>query len=598
MNLKSITEILYDKITHRRGIHKDNTTEMVLIERSAIGRTVLALSIIAAAGVFFISNPMSAIADDADPAMNVEYRSKEDIVNYYNEHPFVRDMDTTYSEEPNVFAPYNPGAVSQDCIDNVTNVVNLARYTAGLSGMVVPDSELNKKAQAGALCDAAIGDLTHTPYRPRDMSDELYNLGKEGASSSNIAYASYNLTLPATIRMYLSDSDSGNRKKVGHRRWILYPVLYKIGFGQVENYSATHVIGGQRNYSAHEYGVAWPAQNTPVELLSYAGDGRGVSGYPWSISFGENPGDNINVTLIDLKTGNSWHFSNTYGDDGEFYVNNSGYGQKGCVIFFPENLSLDKGDQFEVRINNIGISGYQDSLTYRVNIFSLKDEDLSDDIHGSSSNIGNNTGDNGSVPSDTNGLYFADDGIWHYYVNGNIDYSYTGLVPNEFGWWYVRGGSIDWSYTGMAANEYGWWYVSNGSIDWSYTGLACNEFGWWYMTNGALDWNYTGLALNEYGWWYVNHGGIDWFYEGLALNEYGWWYVSEGCIDWYYEGLASNEYGWWYVKNGCIDWSHTGIEDNEYGWWYVVNGCIAWNYTGYITDEYGTWTVINGYAFI
>lgn len=572
MNLKSISKTLCNKVTYKLGIYKNNVVEMAVTGRPVVRKTVLALSITAATGIFFIGNPIPAMAEDADPAMNVEYRSKQDIVNYYNEHPFVRDMETTYSEEPDVFAPYNLGAVSQECIDNVTNVVNLARYAAGLSGMVEADSELNKKAQAGALCDAAIGDLTHTPYRPRDMSDELYNLGKEGASSSNIAHASYNLTLPATIRMYLSDSDSGNRKKVGHRRWILYPALYKTGFGQVENYSATHVIGGQRNYSAHEYGVAWPAQNTPVELLSYSGDGRGVSGYPWSVSFGEKPGDNINVTLIDLKTGNSWHFSNTYGDDGEFYVNNSGYGQRGCVIFFPENLSLDRGDQFEVRINNIGIAGYQDSLTYRVNIFSLKDEDLSDDIHGSSGNTGNN----GNAPADTNGLYLADDGIWHYYVNGNIDYSYTGLALNEYGWWYVRGGSIDWSYTGMAANEYGWWYVSNGSIDWSYTGLACNDFGWWY----------------------VNHGGIDWFYEGLALNEYGWWYVSEGCIDWYYEGLASNEYGWWYVKNGCIDWSHTGIEGNEYGCWYVVNGCIAWDYTGYITDEDGVWTVINGYAFM
>lgn len=550
MNLKSISKTLCNKVTYKLGIYKNNVVEMAVTGRPVIRKTVLALSITAATGIFFIGNPIPAMAEDADSAMNVEYRSKQDIVNYYNEHPFVRDMETTYSEEPDVFAPYNLGAVSQECIDNVTNVVNLARYAAGLSGMVESDSELNKKAQAGALCDAAIGDLTHTPYRPRDMSDELYNLGKEGASSSNIAHASYNLTLPATIRMYLSDSDSGNRKKVGHRRWILYPALYKTGFGQVENYSATHVIGGQRNYSAHEYGVAWPAQNTPVELLSYSGDGRGVSGYPWSVSFGEKPGDNINVTLIDLKTGNSWHFSNTYGDDGEFYVNNSGYGQRGCVIFFPENLSLDRGDQFEVRINNIGIAGYQDSLTYRVNIFSLKDEDLSDDIHGSSGNTGNN----GNAPADTNGLYLADDGIWHYYVNGNIDYSYTGLALNEYGWWYVRGGSIDWSYTGMAANEYGWWYV--------------------------------------------NHGGIDWFYEGLALNEYGWWYVSEGCIDWYYEGLASNEYGWWYVKNGCIDWSHTGIEGNEYGCWYVVNGCIAWDYTGYITDEDGVWTVINGYAFM
>ena len=535
MNLKSISKTLCNKVTYKLGIYKNNVVEMAVTGRPVIRKTVLALSITAATGIFFIGNPIPAMAEDADPAMNVEYRSKQDIVNYYNEHPFVRDMETTYSEEPDVFAPYNLGAVSQKCIDNVTNVVNLARYAAGLSGMVEADSELNKKAQAGALCDAAIGSLTHTPYRPRDMSDELYSLGKEGASSSNIAYASYNLTLPATIRMYLSDSDSGNRKKVGHRRWILYPSLYKTGFGQVENYSATHVIGGKRNYSAQEYGVAWPAQNTPVELLSYAGDGRGVSGYPWSISFGKKPGDNISVTLIDLKTGNSWHFSNTYGDDGEFYVNNSGYGQRGCVIFFPENLSLDRGDQFEVRVNNIGISGYQDSLTYRVNIFSLKDKDLSDDIHGGSSNTGNNTGGNGKVPNDTNGLYLADDGIWHYYVNGNIDVNYTGIVYDQnVGWWYVRNGQIPFDYTGIVYDEnVGWWYIKNGQVAFDYTGIVYDEnVGWWYIRSGQVAFDCTGIIYDEnVGWWYIRDGQVAFDYTGMAYDEnVGWWYIKDGQV--------------------------------------------------------------------
>ncbi len=63
---------------------------------------------------------------------------------------------------------------------------------------------------------------------------------------------------------------------------------------------------------------------------------------------------------------------------------------------------MSKGDSYTVQINNIGISGYQDTLTYNVNIFSLKDKDLSDD----------------SDTSDKNGLCQAQDGTWNYYKNG------------------------------------------------------------------------------------------------------------------------------------------------------------------------------------
>ena len=342
-------------------------------KKAAIGISILMFA--TSAGYTF--NPVEVKADDEKPAMNVEYHSKQDIVDYYNKHPFDGDMDTKYKEEPDVFAPYNLGSLTQKTIDNAQNMVNVVRYVAGLSGMTVEDASLSKSAQAAALANAANGELSHYPRRPRDMSDNMYNLAQEGASSSNIAMTSGRMTLPMSIRMYLSDADSGNRSRVGHRRWILYPTLYKIGFGQVEGYTATRVIGGERNYSAKEYGVAWPAQNTPVELLSYSGNSS-VNLYPWSISFGQAPGSDINVTLINNQTGYSWHFGNDYAD-GEFYVNNGGYGQKGCVIFYPEYLHMSKGDSYTVQINNIGISGYQDTLTYNVNIFSLKDKDLSDD---------------------------------------------------------------------------------------------------------------------------------------------------------------------------------------------------------------------------
>ena len=487
-------------------------------KKAAIGISILMFA--TSAGYTF--NPVEVKADDEKPAMNVEYHSKQDIVDYYNKHPFDGDMDTKYKEEPDVFAPYNLGSLTQKTIDNAQNMVNVVRYVAGLSGMTVEDASLSKSAQAAALANAANGELSHYPRRPRDMSDNMYNLAQEGASSSNIAMTSGRMTLPMSIRMYLSDADSGNRSRVGHRRWILYPTLYKIGFGQVEGYTATRVIGGERNYSAKEYGVAWPAQNTPVELLSYSGNSS-VNLYPWSISFGQAPGSDINVTLINNQTGYSWHFGNDYAD-GEFYVNNGGYGQKGCVIFYPEYLHMSKGDSYTVQINNIGISGYQDTLTYNVNIFSLKDKDLSDD----------------SDTSDKNGLCQAQDGTWNYYKNGKKDSSYTGLAGNEYGWFYVKNGTVDWEYTGLAGNEYGWFYVKNGVLDWSYTGVAGNEYGWFYIKNGVLDWSYTGVANNEYGWFYIKNGALDWSYTGLAYNAYGTWYIVNGAVAFDYTGSVNN----------------------------------------------------------
>jgi hypothetical protein len=198
------------------------------------------------------------------------------------------------------------------------------------------------------------------------------------------------------------------------------------------------------------------------------------------------------------------------------------------------------------------------------------------------------------TPSAQNGLCCDENGVWNYYVNGSVDYNYTGLANNEYGWFYVKNGSVDWSYTGLANNEYGWFYISNGVLDWSYTGLANNEYGWFYVSNGALDWGYTGLANNEYGWFYVKNGSVDWSYTGLANNEYGWFYISNGVLDWSYTGLANNEYGWFYVSDGVLDWGYTGLANNEYGWFYVSNGAVDWSYTGQADNIYGTWNVVNG----
>ena len=290
-----------------------------VLKTTAISAVLLTLS--------FSNIKYSAIlvkADDEKPAMNVEYHSKQDIINYYNQHPYDTDMETTYDVEPVVTPPYSAGVISSNVLENAQSMVNFVRYTAGLSSMTHIEQYYNEISQAASLCNYINNSLSHYPSQPELMSEDLYNLALEGASTSNIAMATYNLTIPDTIKMYLDDGDSGNISRVGHRRWILYPQLSGIGFGQVGGYSATNVINNSRNKDADEYGVAWPAQNTPIELLynwSYQ-----VSGYPWSITFGEKVSNDVNVTLTNLSTGQVWNFNNN-SSDGEFYVNNAGYGQ-------------------------------------------------------------------------------------------------------------------------------------------------------------------------------------------------------------------------------------------------------------------------------
>ncbi len=159
--------------------------------------------------------------------------------------------------------------------------------------------------------------------------------------------------------------------------------------------------------------------------------------------------------------------------------------------------------------------------------------------------------------------------------NGQLDWSYTGVAPNENGWWYIRNGALDWGYTGLASNEHGWWYITNGALDWNYTGVVSYGDGWWYVKNGQLDWSYTGVAPNENGWWYIKNGQLDWSYTGVAPNENGWWYIRNGALDWGYTGLASNENGWWYIRNGQLDWGYTGEVYHNGEKYRVVNGAVV-----------------------
>lgn len=76
----------------------------------------------------------------------------------------------------------------------------------------------------------------------------------------------------------------------------------------------------------------------------------------------------IKVRLTRKRDGRSWNFSSA-SSDGRFFVNNEGFGRKGCIIFRPGGIdSFKAGDEYTVSID--GLASGED-IEYTVRFFSL-----------------------------------------------------------------------------------------------------------------------------------------------------------------------------------------------------------------------------------
>ena len=295
--------------------------------------------------------------------INVKYHTQEEIRNYIKNNNTSLNDALKFDEEPVTKNPYSLGKISDKTLDSAIKTLNQVRYIAGISDNVKLSDEYNTLCQAGALTNYANDELSHFPDKPAGMSDDMYELATEGAGSSNIAWASWaNCSLNYTIvSSWMEDGDSSNIDRVGHRRWLINPNMGETGFGAVSGKNGTYSCVysfDESNDSAEEYGVAWPAQNMP---LDYFGEY-----YPWSVSMGYSVDEeDVKVTLTRKRDGKTWNFSDS-SSDGPFYVNNAGYGQTGCIIFRPDGIKYKSGDVFKVEI-----IGLDNDVSYTVNFFDL-----------------------------------------------------------------------------------------------------------------------------------------------------------------------------------------------------------------------------------
>ena len=281
--------------------------------------------------------------------------SQQDIVSFLESHPIDVVSDSTYDEEPSTAAPYAPGRLSNQSMQDALNYLNLARYVAGVPANVTLNESYVEYAQASALVNALNGSMSHDPVRPSGMYDELYEMGHLGASRSNLGMGYFNLS--RSISGQLSDSGSSNISRVGHRRWLLCPSLTETGFGHVGSFTSVYVIGD--GSSSGQTGIAWPARTMPLELF-WGGDA-------WSYSMPVSSlGDDPKVELVRKSDGRVWTFSSASAD-GEFYVNRENYGRLGCIIFRPSGIqSYGAGDSYTVKV-----TGTKADETYEVTFFDM-----------------------------------------------------------------------------------------------------------------------------------------------------------------------------------------------------------------------------------
>lgn len=290
----------------------------------------------------------------ADCSPKNSYRSESEIKTWLASHPV--DYENM---QPHRYA----GDLTDDgSHESALNLIENIRYIAGLPANLSLSSKLNRTAEAASLVSYENDCISHTPTTPKTLDKKTAALGVSGCGESNLAWASWeNCPLEWTIlNSWMDDRGASNISTLGHRRWILNPEMKKVGFGLVSGsngtFSTMYIFDFSRKVSK-DYQIAWPAQNMPITYFP--------EGTPWSLSLGKKlNASKVSVTLTRLSDGRVWSFSKKSAD-GDFYVNNDGYGQYGCIIFNPENIgACHAGEEFRVNVSGVG-----KKISYTVSFF-------------------------------------------------------------------------------------------------------------------------------------------------------------------------------------------------------------------------------------
>lgn len=310
-----------------------------------------------------------AEANEAKIGLDVAYHTPEEIQAYVDAHPTCMYDQPVYTTAP-TSDPYRPAKLSEFSQKAALAMVNRMRYIAGLSADVTLAWDQEDNMAAIALVNGLNGCLSHYPDRPAALADaaydDLYAKARAGGSSANLHMGGGGYgSVAYSIVSFMNDSDDSNIDRVGHRRWVLNPSMSKAIFGSWSMgpgcYGYTSMYAHDKTGSGKQSRVAWPAQEMPLWYFN--------AGMAWSLSLNRQlPADQISVTLTRTSDGKTWRFSQSAAD-GYFNVENSYYGQPGCVIFRPDGLDkLKENDVFNVAVTDGSIG---ETVAYNVHFIGV-----------------------------------------------------------------------------------------------------------------------------------------------------------------------------------------------------------------------------------
>ena len=184
-----------------------------------------------------------------------------------------------------------------------------------------------------------------------------------------------------------------------------------------------------------------------------------------------------------------------------------------------------------------------------------------------------------SEPMDTTvgytGLHKDVDGVYRYYVNGEFDEDYAGIVELDGNEFFVASGVLCKDAMGLNQNVDGkWYFLAYGQIQKGHAGLVEYDGAWFYVDDeGELKEEITGLVDYD--------GGTFLFIDGrLAKEVNGLWQNLDGK--------------WYFLANGQVQKQHTGLALYDGEWFYVVDGMLAEDFTGNVEYDGETFKVVNG----
>lgn len=297
---------------------------------------------------------------------NEEIEARKKVIDNYLNIKRTNEVYSFYAENEDQLKNCEYGYVNQDALTKTLNQLNYFRSFVGLSEVRM-DSTFNKQCQAFILY--ARNNKDSQTVSP---NGKCYSLEAKESWNTVISSSRYYTNFSSAVEHFIKQSD-GNAV---NRRWLLYPKLSNIGYGQLGNFFGIKVVGKgtESNNSIVPEFVAYPTKGFIMEEMM-----------PITWTF-MAPNADVRYSTVTLKMRD---FTKAYNKsikkipfiDVSVKVDNSGQHTHTGSSLLGEDPSItfeikdpkaidDKYEEedleYEVSVKNVLINGVSKDFTYKV----------------------------------------------------------------------------------------------------------------------------------------------------------------------------------------------------------------------------------------